>query len=112
MGSSSVVEYALAEKKMSKGKTAKVEAPVASPNTADSSNDQIGNMRSQLAQLVMRVDMLDNEVNELKEKKTHAPFAYNSFIKQKMSDWKDCSTMTNSDKMRSAAEMWSKRQHF
>jgi vacuolar-type H+-ATPase subunit I/STV1 len=119
------------EKKTKKGKTPKVEVPVVEASTSKvvvSQEEQISNLVNQLSQLVKRVELLENEVTELKqqqsvggsqtkqtvvkkeekEKKTRAPTAYNLFMKEKMLELKDThSSLSNIERMKMAAEAWS-----
>jgi hypothetical protein len=119
------------EKKSKKGKTPKVEVPVVEASTSKvvvSQEEQINNLVTQLAQLVKKVELLENEVKELKqqqgagssetkqtvikkeekEKKTRAPTAYNLFMKERMLELKEThSSLTNIERMKMAAEAWS-----
>jgi YABBY protein len=123
------------EKKSKKGKAPKVEVPVIEASTSKavvnsevSQEEQVNNLVNQLAELVKKVELLENEVKELKqqqgagssetkqtvikkeekEKKTRAPTAYNLFMKEKMLELKDThSSLTNIERMKMAAEAWS-----
>lgn len=128
----SVVENTVVvEKKTKKGKTPKVEVPVveASSSKVDvNQNEQIINLVNQLSELVKKVELLENEVKELKqqqsagssqtkqpvvkkeekEKKTRAPTAYNNFMKEKMLELKETHpSLSNIERMKMAAEAWS-----
>lgn len=118
------------EKKNKKGKTPKVEVPVAQASTSSvietNKDEQINILVQQLSDLVKRMELLENEVKELKqqsagssqtkqtavkkeekEKKTRAPTAYNNFMKEKMLELKETHPgLTNIERMKMAAEAW------
>jgi uncharacterized protein (UPF0335 family) len=117
------------EKKAKKGKASKIEVPVVEASSS-SSNVEV-NLTNQLSELVKRLELLENEVKELKqqqsidvsqpkqimvkkeekEKKTRAPTAYNLFMKEKMLELKEThSNLTNIERMKMAAEAWSENK--
>lgn len=116
------------EKKTKKGKTPKVEVPVAQATSSVElkKDEQVNTLVQQLSDLVKRMELLENEVKELKqqsagssqtkqttikkeekEKKTRAPTAYNNFMKEKMLELKETHpNLTNIERMKMAAEAW------
>jgi YABBY protein len=126
MASTSQVVDTVVEKKVKKGKAAKVdtvkEDVVASTSAVVSTEDQMANLVNQLSLLMKRVEVLESELHEAKgsqkdaskpkkeekEKKTRAPTAYNLFMKEKMLELKESHpSLTNIERMKMAAEAWS-----
>lgn len=126
---SQVVDTVVVEKKVKKGKAAKVDTVKvdagASTSAVVSTEDQMANLANlvnQLALLMKRVETLESEFQEVKgsqkdaskpkkeekEKKTRAPTAYNLFMKEKMLELKESHpSLTNIERMKMAAEAWS-----